>query len=115
MRQLGDKIAAKALAEKAEVPVSPWSKVGVKTVEEAVEHAERIGYPALLKAAAGGGGRGIRRVDSADDVRAQFKSCQAEAAAAFGDDAIFVERFVTIARHIEDGVVAEGEIGRAHV
>lgn len=107
MRQLGDKIAAKALAEAADVPVSPWSKIGVKTVEEAVEHAERIGYPALLKAAAGGGGRGIRRVDSADDVREQFKSCQAEAAAAFGDDAIFVERFVTIARHIEVQVLAD--------
>lgn len=107
MRQLGDKIASKALAEKAEVPVSPWSKVGVTTVEDAVEHAERIGYPALLKASAGGGGRGIRRVDSADDVRTQFKSCQAEAAAAFGDDALFVERFVTIARHIEVQILAD--------
>lgn len=107
MRMLGDKIAAKRLAEEAKVPVSPWSRVGVTSVEEAIEHAERIGYPSLLKAAAGGGGRGIRRVDSADEIREQFHGCQAEALSAFGDDAIFVESFVTVARHIEVQVLAD--------
>lgn len=107
MRKMGDKIASKILAEEADVPVSPWSRVPVRTVDEAIEHAERIGYPSLLKASAGGGGRGIRRVDNANDVREQFKGCQAEAAAAFGDDALFVESFVTTARHIEVQIIAD--------
>ena len=107
MRAMGDKIAAKRLAETAQVPVSPWSRDPVRTIDEAVVHADRIGYPALLKAAAGGGGRGIRRVDTADDVRELFRGCQAEAAAAFGDDSIFVESFVTVARHIEVQILAD--------
>lgn len=107
MRAMGDKIAAKRLAEDANVPVSPWSRDPVRTIEDAIAHADRIGYPSLLKAAAGGGGRGIRRVDNADDIRAQFKGCAAEAAAAFGDDSIFVESFVTVARHIEVQILAD--------
>ena len=107
MRKMGDKIASKILAEEAKVPVSPWSRVPVRTIEEAIEHAERIGYPSLLKASAGGGGRGIRRVNNADEVREQFHGCQAEAAAAFGDDALFVESFVTTARHIEVQIIAD--------
>ena len=63
MRRLGDKIEAKRLAEAAGVPVAPWSGGPVDTVEDAVRHAEAIGYPLMIKAAAGGGGRGIRRVD----------------------------------------------------
>jgi acetyl/propionyl-CoA carboxylase alpha subunit len=68
MRLLGDKINAKRLAEEAGVPVAPWSNGPVENIEAAHEHAERIGYPLLVKAAAGGGGRGIRRVDSPEDL-----------------------------------------------
>ena len=107
MRQMGDKIAAKRLAEEANVPVSPWSRDPVRTAEEAVHHADAIGYPVLLKAAAGGGGRGIRRVDSAQEIAEQFRSAAAEAASAFGDDSIFVESFVTVARHIEVQILAD--------
>ena len=63
MRKLGDKIQSKLMAEKAGVPVAPWSNGPVETIEEAREHAERIGFPLMIKAAAGGGGRGIRRVN----------------------------------------------------
>ncbi len=107
MRKMGDKIAAKTLAEEADVPVSPWSSGAVRTVEEATEHAERIGYPVLLKAAAGGGGRGIRKVRSAEDIKEAFASASAEAASAFGDDSLFVESFVSIARHIEVQILAD--------
>ena len=69
MRKLGDKIAAKLLAEQAEVPVAAWSGGPVDTVEDATDHAERIGYPLMVKAAAGGGGRGIRRVDDSGTAR----------------------------------------------
>ena len=110
MRALGDKIAAKRLAEKAGVPVSPWSR---ESVDEAgaIECAARIGYPALLKATAGGGGRGIRRVDNPDELVPAFRSAAAEAAAAFGDPSIFVEAFVADARHVEVQVLADAHGG----
>lgn len=112
MRKMGDKIAAKRLAEDANVPVSPWSRDPVRSAAEAKKHADRIGYPVLLKAAAGGGGRGIRRVNSADEIADAFKSAAAEAASAFGDDSIFVESFVPVARHIEVQILADqhGEV-----
>ena len=72
MRALGDKIQSKLMAEKAGVPVAPWSNGPVETIEEAREHAERIGFPLMIKAAAGGGGRGIRQVN--DDGRARARA-----------------------------------------
>jgi acetyl/propionyl-CoA carboxylase alpha subunit/acetyl-CoA carboxylase carboxyltransferase component len=110
MRALGDKIAAKRLAEKAGVPVSPWSR---ESVDEAgaIACAARIGYPVLLKATAGGGGRGIRRVDNPDELVPAFRSAAAEAAAAFGDPSIFVEAFVADARHVEVQVLADAHGG----
>jgi acetyl/propionyl-CoA carboxylase alpha subunit/acetyl-CoA carboxylase carboxyltransferase component len=110
MRALGDKIAAKRLAESAGVPVSPWSR---ESVDEAgaLDCAARIGYPVLLKATAGGGGRGIRRVDSPDELVAAYRSAAAEAAAAFGDPSIFVEAFVADARHVEVQVLADAHGG----
>jgi len=110
MRALGDKIAAKRLAEKAGVPVSPWSR---ESVDEAgaAECAARIGYPVLLKATAGGGGRGIRRVDGPDELVGAYRSAAAEAGAAFGDPSIFVEAFVADARHVEVQVLADNHGG----
>jgi acetyl/propionyl-CoA carboxylase alpha subunit/acetyl-CoA carboxylase carboxyltransferase component len=106
MRALGDKIAAKRLAEKAGVPVSPWSRESVDEAGAAA-CAARIGYPVLLKATAGGGGRGIRRVDSPDELAGAYRSAAAEAGAAFGDPSIFVEAFVADARHVEVQVLAD--------
>ena len=106
MRALGDKIAAKRLAEKAGVPVSPWSRESVDEAGAAA-CAARIGYPVLLKATAGGGGRGIRRVDSPDELVGAYRSAAAEAGAAFGDPSIFVEAFVADARHVEVQVLAD--------
>jgi acetyl/propionyl-CoA carboxylase alpha subunit/acetyl-CoA carboxylase carboxyltransferase component len=106
MRALGDKIAAKRLAESCDVPVSPWSG-GPVDETNAAAWAARIGYPLLLKAAAGGGGRGIRRAEGPEEIAGAFRSAAAEAAAAFGDPAIFLEALVLDARHIEVQILAD--------
>jgi acetyl/propionyl-CoA carboxylase alpha subunit/acetyl-CoA carboxylase carboxyltransferase component len=109
MRRVGDKIEAKRLAEEAGVPVAPWSGGPVATTEDALRHAERIGLPLMIKAAAGGGGRGIRRVDAIGELPAAFASARAEALQAFGDGTVLLERLVTPARHIEVQVIADGQ------
>jgi acetyl/propionyl-CoA carboxylase alpha subunit/acetyl-CoA carboxylase carboxyltransferase component len=101
MRRLGDKIEAKRLAEAAGVPVAPWSGGPVTTAQDAARHAEAIGYPLMIKAAAGGGGRGIRRVDEPAALEAAFASARAEAAQAFGDGTVLIERLIGAARHVE--------------
>jgi acetyl/propionyl-CoA carboxylase alpha subunit/acetyl-CoA carboxylase carboxyltransferase component len=108
MRALGDKIEAKKLAEAAGVPVAPWSGGAVETAGEAVEHAERLGYPLMIKAAAGGGGRGMRRVENRAEVAEAFERAQAEAASAFGDRRVLMERLVGAARHVEVQLLADG-------
>jgi acetyl/propionyl-CoA carboxylase alpha subunit/acetyl-CoA carboxylase carboxyltransferase component len=107
MRQLGDKIEAKLLAEKTNVPVAPWSGGPVDSAEDAVRHAKAIGYPLMLKARSGGGGRGIRMVRSADELEGAFERTQAEAASTFGDPVVFMESVVTGGRHIEVQVIAD--------
>ena len=108
MRLVGDKIAAKRLAAEAHVPVVPWSGGPVETVDEALRHAARIGFPLMVKATAGGGGRGIRRVDTPDALAAAFASAQMEAIQAFGDGTVLLEKLVAPARHIEVQVIADG-------
>ncbi len=107
MRQLGDKIEAKLLAEKTGVPVAPWSGGPVSTVEDAARHADAIGYPLMIKARSGGGGRGIRVVRSADELPAAFDRTQVEAKNTFGDPVVFMERLVGGGRHIEVQVIAD--------
>ncbi len=109
MRKLGDKIGSKLIAEEVGVPVAPWSRGGVDTLEDATEAAARIGYPLMLKATAGGGGRGIRRVDSDADLRDAYERTRDEAARAFGSGVVFLEKLVTGARHIEVQVIADGQ------
>jgi acetyl/propionyl-CoA carboxylase alpha subunit/acetyl-CoA carboxylase carboxyltransferase component len=109
MRRLGDKVAAKRLAEASAVPVAPWSDGPVADLAEAERHADAIGLPLLIKAAAGGGGRGIRRVDRRADLGAALASARAEAHDAFGDDTVFMESLVTPARHVEVQVIADGQ------
>jgi acetyl/propionyl-CoA carboxylase alpha subunit/acetyl-CoA carboxylase carboxyltransferase component len=111
MRALGDKIAAKQLAETSGVPVAPWSGGPVANAEEAAVQAETIGYPLMIKAAAGGGGRGIRRVDEPAGLAAAFTSAAAEARQAFGDGTLLMERLVAPARHVEVQVIADGQGG----
>ena len=112
----GDKVRARALARSLGIPVVPGSGEPLTNSEAAVEAAEAIGYPVMLKATAGGGGRGMRVVDSADDMAAAFDRCQGEAQAAFGDPSLFVEKLVQQPRHIEVQVLADsqGEVIHLH-
>ena len=107
MRRLGDKIGAKLLAEQAGVPVAPWSGGPVHTIEQAHEHAAAIGFPLMIKATSGGGGRGIRKVDDAAGLAEAFDSARAEGLKAFGDATVFMERVVTGARHVEVQLIAD--------
>ncbi|MBB1494794.1 ATP-grasp domain-containing protein [Propioniciclava sp. MC1595] len=109
MRSLGDKIGSKLLAEEAGVPVAPWSNGGVHTLDEALEAAERIGYPLMLKATAGGGGRGIRRVDTPEDLTDAYQRTSDEALRAFGSGVLFLEKLVTGARHVEVQLISDGD------
>ena len=107
MRRLGDKIDAKRLAEEVGVPVAAWSGGPVDTVDAAVEHAGTIGYPVVIKARAGGGGRGIRFAASEEELAPAFERARAEALRSFADETIFIERLVTGARHVEVQIVAD--------
>jgi acetyl/propionyl-CoA carboxylase alpha subunit/acetyl-CoA carboxylase carboxyltransferase component len=108
IRMLGDKIAAKRLAEQAGVTVIPWSGGPVQTVAAARRHARSLGYPLVVKAAAGGGGRGIRVVREPRELEAAFAAARDEARLAFGDATVFLESLVPRARHIELQVIADG-------
>ncbi|ALD71856.1 MULTISPECIES: acetyl-CoA carboxylase biotin carboxylase subunit [Streptococcus] len=107
MDMMGDKINARAQMIKANVPVIPGSDGEVFTAEEALEVAEKIGYPVMLKASAGGGGKGIRKVEKAEDLVAAFESASSEAKAAFGNGAMYMERVIYPARHIEVQILAD--------
>ncbi|MEU0551760.1 carboxyl transferase domain-containing protein [Micromonospora sp. NPDC005979] len=109
MRQLGDKIGAKLIAEEVGVPVAPWSRGAVETLEAATAAAAEIGYPLMLKATAGGGGRGIRVVTSDAELADAYERTSQEAARAFGSGIVFLERLVTGARHVEVQVIADGQ------
>jgi acetyl/propionyl-CoA carboxylase alpha subunit/acetyl-CoA carboxylase carboxyltransferase component len=109
MRKLGDKIGSKLIAEEVGVPVAPWSRGPVETLADAKAAADRIGYPLMLKATAGGGGRGIRMVSNADELSRAYDLTRQEAARAFGSDVVFLERLVTGARHVEVQVIADGQ------
>ncbi|MEU6747506.1 carboxyl transferase domain-containing protein [Spirillospora sp. NPDC046719] len=109
MRRLGDKIGAKLIAEEVGVPVAPWSRGAVETLDAARAAAAEIGYPLMLKATAGGGGRGIRVITSEAELDDAYERTSQEAARAFGSGVVFLERLVTGARHVEVQVIADGE------
>ncbi|PZG24029.1 fused acetyl/propionyl-CoA carboxylase subunit alpha/methylmalonyl-CoA decarboxylase subunit alpha [Micromonospora craterilacus] len=109
MRQLGDKIGAKLIAEEVGVPVAPWSRGAVDTLDAALAAATEIGYPLMLKATAGGGGRGIRVITNESELADAFERTSQEAARAFGSGVVFLERLVTGARHVEVQVIADGQ------
>jgi acetyl-CoA carboxylase biotin carboxylase subunit len=98
---MGDKLSAKALMIKAGVPTVPGSKGSIDTVEDAAKVSEQIGYPVIIKASAGGGGKGMRVVRSADEVESAFRACQSEGQNYFADKRVYIEKFVNDPKHIE--------------
>ena len=112
IRVMGDKIAAKDTMKKLGVPCVPGSDGAVATVEEALEVGNEIGFPVLVKASAGGGGRGMKVARTASELPNAFSSARAEARAAFGDDAVYLEKYLGEPRHIEIQVFGDGK-GRA--
>ena len=107
MENLGDKVAAKQLAKLAQVPLIEDSQVPLKTVQVALSEANRIGYPLMMKAAAGGGGRGMRVVRNEEQLIKFYKEAQNEARNAFGDDTVFLEKFIEDPKHIEVQIMAD--------
>jgi 3-methylcrotonyl-CoA carboxylase alpha subunit len=115
MRALGDKVAARRLAEEAGVPVAPGYAGDDLSDAALVRAAARLGFPLLVKAAAGGGGRGMRGVDDAASLRPALDAARREAAAAFGDDRVYLERRLRGARHVEVQVLADAHGGCIHL
>lgn len=104
---LGNKSNAKEMMKKAGVPVIPGSNGSVKSLKDAICIAEEIGYPIILKAAAGGGGKGIRIANSSDEVEKQYEIVKQEAKNSFNDDEIYIEKFIQNPRHVEIQIVAD--------
>ena len=107
IRQMGDKSTAKETMERVGVPTVPGSKGLLVDVKEAFTLAEKIGYPIIIKATAGGGGRGMRLVESPDKLEKMFKAAQGEAEAAFGNDGLYMEKFIKKPRHVEVQILAD--------
>jgi acetyl-CoA carboxylase biotin carboxylase subunit len=115
IRLMGDKIAAKQAAIDTGMPVVPGSEGGLASEAEAKKVAKKIGYPVLIKAAAGGGGRGMKVARSEEELGEAFSTARAEAKAAFGDDAVYMEKYLTHPRHIEIQIVADSHGNVIHL
>lgn len=107
METMGNKLSAKAAALKYNIPMVPGTEEAIKNVNEAKERAIEVGFPILIKAAAGGGGKGMRIVEKVEDFEEQMKLAVSEATSAFGDGSVFIERYVTSPRHIEIQVLGD--------
>jgi acetyl/propionyl-CoA carboxylase alpha subunit/acetyl-CoA carboxylase carboxyltransferase component len=107
MRLLGNKISAKRIAAGQGVPVIPWCDDAAESAESAVQQARSLGYPVVIKAAAGEGGRGIRKVQSENELRIAFQSARNESLRAFGDQTVYVEKWMEGARHVEVQILAD--------
>jgi len=106
--QMGDKIRAKEIAREIGIPVVPGSDGAVEEDDVAIQVAKEIGYPVILKAAAGGGGRGMKIAENADEMSEALSMCRQEALAAFGNDAVYIEKLLRRPRHIEIQVLGDG-------
>ena len=115
IRMMGDKITAKESIKAAGVPVVPGSDGGVDSVEDARSVAKKIGYPVLIKATAGGGGRGMKVARSPDEIDEAFLTARTEAKAAFGNDSVYMEKYLGKPRHIEIQVVADSHGNVIHL
>lgn len=107
MDMMGDKLSAKATAKKYKVPMIPGSEGAISDVKEAVKIAKEVGFPLLIKASAGGGGKGMRLVEKESEIEEQMKLAISEAVSAFGDGAVFIEKYASGPRHIEIQVLAD--------
>ena len=107
IRCMGDKIEAKITAQKLGIPLVPGSKNNIATFETAVQEAQKVGYPVLIKAASGGGGRGMKVALNEEELDSAFTSAKSEAKAAFGDDRVYIERYLKKPRHIEVQIIAD--------
>ena len=115
IRIMGDKIAAKETAKRLGIPVVPGSDGAVTSEAQAQRIARSMGYPVLIKAAAGGGGRGMKVARTADELDIALKTARAEAKAAFGDDSVYIEKYLTRPRHIEIQVFGDGRGNAIHL
>lgn len=115
MEQLGDKLAAKAVARQAGVPLIEGCEVNTTQPEEVIESAEKIGFPVIIKAAAGGGGRGMRVVHNTEDLLKKIKEAGNEAKVAFGNDTIFLEKYIYEPKHIEVQVLGDNHGNLVHL
>jgi propionyl-CoA carboxylase alpha chain len=115
MRIMGSKLAAKESVKKYNIPMVPGTDHAIEDVNLAVEVANRIGYPVLIKASAGGGGKGMRIVEKADDMQEQMERAISEAKSSFGDGSVFIEKYVSSPRHIEVQVLADKYGNVVHV
>ena len=115
IRIMGDKIAAKAKAIELGIPVVPGSDGEVKTVDEAIKIGRDMGFPVLVKAASGGGGRGMKIAMTEDDLAEAFTTARSEAKAAFGDDAVYIEKYLKLPRHIEIQVACDTHGNAVHL
>ncbi len=115
IRIMGDKIEAKRTARRLGIPCVPGSEGGISDEEEALRIADEIGYPVLVKAAAGGGGRGMKVARTRDDLSHAILTAKTEAKAAFGDDAVYLEKYLEKPRHIEVQILGDGKGGAIHL
>ncbi len=115
MQQLGDKVDAKEIARKLEVPLIEDSQIPLTSVEIALEEAARIGYPIMVKAASGGGGRGMRVVRQESDLPKAYSEAKGEAKTAFGDDTVFLEKYIDAPKHIEVQILADNYGNMVHL
>ncbi len=115
IEQMGEKTQARRIMMAAGVPVVPGTEAAIDTAEEALEYARSIGFPVLVKAAAGGGGKGMRRVDREADFLDAFAGAKREAAAAFGNDACYVEKWILQPKHVEIQVLADTHGNAVHL
>ncbi len=115
LKSLGDKVKAKEVAVKNDIPVIQSNEKELSSIEIALEEAEKIGYPVMLKAASGGGGRGMRVIQNEDDLKSGFKESKREALNAFGDDTVFIEKYVQDPKHIEIQIVADNHGNMVHL
>ena len=107
IEKMGNKSVARETASSAGVPVVPGSPGAIATVEEAAEFADKVGYPVLVKASAGGGGKGMRIATDAEDLKRQWTAARTEAKAAFGDDTVYLEKYLTRPKHIEFQILCD--------
>ena len=115
IRKMGDKVEAKITAAAAGLPLVPGSPGAVHTIQEAREVAETVGYPLLVKAASGGGGRGMKVAETAEKLEEAFSSARSEAKAAFGDDTVYLEHYLSNPRHIEVQVLGDSHGNFVHL